>query len=284
MQLHSLVDPIYFPDAQQQTVLRLGLQTLPITHWLHFDADYSGFQQHKKEQQARHFDKVFTEDPGSQQAQSEFAAFLRTHLLTHHPSKFTLANDEILSLPDGSTVSANPDSLWHSALWIQDDICLLEDRDGDYRMTAASLCSPSNWKLEDKTGQTIDWIHAPVPGYQEQLAARVNRLLWGLKPEKPVLRFNWSVQKSNELCWRDDLEIAETEDYFWRVERQTLLKLPESGAIVFAIRLFLHSFETMKRHCDFSANLAAILARQQPEILQYKGLDEALFERLQSEE
>lgn len=284
MRLHSQVEPVYLPDPQQQTVLRLGLQTLPIAEWLNIDADYPQFRQHKDQQQKLHSHKVFAQTQGSQKAQLEFAEYLKDHLLRHHRNSFALQKNEQLELPDGSVVSAKPETLWQSALWIQDDICLLEEKNHEYRMTAASLCAPSNWKLEDKIGQTLDWIHEPVPGYQQQLAQRVNKLMSGLKPGKPLLRYNWSIQNSNELCWRDDLAIQETEEYYWRVERQTLIKLPQTGAIVFAIRLFLHSFETMNQRCDFNNNLAAILARLPPAILQYKALDEALFERLQGKQ
>lgn len=284
MQLHSLVEPVYFPETDQQSVIRLGLTKLSINQWLHIDLDFPQFLQHKLEQEEARKDKVFAETEQSRAAQAEFCHVLKAHLLKHWPDHYQAEDDRLVHLPSGTTWSANTTSLWDSSLWIQDDVCLLENSADNHVMTAASLCSPSNWKLEDKIGESVDWIHQPVPGYQEQLAVRVNKLLAGLKPMKPVLRFNWSVQRGNELCWREDVTADGGENYFWRVERQTLIRLPETGAIVFAIRLFLHSFNTMNRLGAFNANLATVIARQSDSIREYKELDDALLKRLQGKE
>jgi len=288
MHLNSLVEPIYYPDADQQTVLRLGLENLPLERWLHIDADFHLFQQHKLQQAERDKTRVFAALENSVAAQQEFGNFLRNHLINCWPDHYKLSGEKLYHTSTQLSWPADPLSLWESCLWIQDDICLLEsadqNTDQEYILTAASLCSPSNWKLEDKIGHTVDRIHDPVPGYQQQLAERVNKLLAGLKPGKPVLRYNWSVQAGNELCWRDDVASESAEDYYWRVERQTLLKLPQTGAIVFAIRIFLHSFAVMELDSQFRANLSEILLRQSEDLRHYKGLDAALLERLQGKQ
>lgn len=275
---------MYFPEADQQSVLRLGLHSIPVEQWLHMDEDFSLFQQHKLASLRRHPDKVYAQLPGAGKACDELGEFLRDHLQTCWAELFTLGQSGLSHIPTGLNWPTQPRSLWESSLWIQDDICLLEQDEGqnEYIMTAASLCSPSNWKLEDKIGKSIDWIHDPVPGYKEQLAMRVNKLISGMAPVKPVMRFNWSLQPGNELCWRSDLDSGNVDgDYYWRVERQTLLKLPQSGAVVFTIRIFLHSFTQMNQLGNFSQALAAIVSRQSPEILRYKGIDDDLLERLQ---
>lgn len=284
MQLHSQAEPVYFPEADQQSVLRLGLHSIPVKQWLHIDQDFPLFQQHKLASLQQHAEKVSAQLPGASRACDEFGEFLRDHLQTCWAEQFSLGTSAMSHIPSGLSWPTQPRSLWESSLWIQDDICLLEpDKEqNEYIMTAASLCSPSNWKLEDKIGKSIDWIHEPVPGYKEQLANRVNKLISGMGPVKPVMRFNWSLQHGNELCWRSDLETGSSDDdYYWRVERQTLLKLPQSGAVVFAIRIFLHSFTQMNQIGNFNRALAAIVSRQSPEILRYKGIDDELLERLQ---
>ncbi len=284
MQLHTLVDPIYRPEADQQSVLRLGLQSLPISEWILVDEDFSLFHQHKVQQGEKRKQKVYAEIHSSTAAQREFQQVLKKHLLSHLSAQYAADGAKLIHLPSQLSWTSNTDSLWDCSLWIQDDICLLEKLNGEHVMTAASLCSPSNWKLEEKIGRNIDWIHETVPGYQTELAVRVGKLLDGLKPMNPVLRYNWSTQTGNELCWRDDVVDAASEDYFWRVERQTLLRLPETGAIVFAIRLFLHSFDTMSKLDNFNEVLLALAGRQTEEMRNYKGLDEALLKRLQRED
>ncbi|MEQ9610502.1 MAG: DUF3445 domain-containing protein, partial [Gammaproteobacteria bacterium] len=286
MQLHSQAEPVYFPEADQQSVLRLGLHVIPIEQWLHLDEDFSLFQQHKLASLQKHPEKVYAELPGAGNACDEFGEFLRDHLQSHWGQQFSLEQSGLSHIPTGLNWPTQPRSLWESSLWIQDDICLLElaQEQDEYIMTAASLCSPSNWKLEDKIGKSIDWIHEPVPGYKEQLAKRVNKLISGMAPVKPVMRFNWSLQPGNELCWRSDLDSGSGDgDYYWRVERQTLLKLPQSGAVVFAIRIFLHSLTQMDQLGNFRQRLAAIVSRQSAEMLRYKGMDHKLLERLKCE-
>ena len=133
-----------------------------------------------------------------------------------------------------------------------EDFCLLEKKENDYVMTAASVCSPSNWILQEKIGQTVDFIHEPVPDYNKLLSKRVNRFLEGIPSGRVLLRYNWSIQSGNELFWRDDLNRnadilnSSSPNLYWRIERQTFVRLPASGAIVFGIRVFLHSFDSLR--------------------------------------
>lgn len=273
MQLSSSTDPVYFPEADQPSVLRLGLQPLSIKDWILVDDDLPLFHRHKLDLAEQHIDSVYQQLPCSQPAQLEFAALLLHHLNADHRDHYQLNGSE-LSHPQAqlrwSTVDAD---LWHSSLWIQEDICILQSIDKQYCLTAASVCSPSNWKLQDKIGRSLDLIHQPVPGYQDALAERVNRLLDGIKPKKPLQRFNWSIQRGNELNWSSESEqAAADQEKFWRVERQTLLRLPQSGAIVFGIRIFLHSFSTMQKYSHFASTIATILRRLPDEQKRYKGL------------
>jgi dimethylamine monooxygenase subunit A len=82
-------------------------------------------------------------------------------------------------------------------------------------------------------------VHGPVPDYAAQLAANVDRFLARLKPERAYIRSNWGLARVPDLFLpeptppvdpRSDTEI------FFRREDQSFLKLPETGAVIFAIR------------------------------------------------
>ena len=278
MKLHSRVEPVYLPEPDQASVLRLGLQTLAEADWILADADLPKFHEHKLKQLQGHADLVSLSLPGSADAQQELGRALLHNLITHHAAGYQL-EDSHLSYSDGLLRwPLHALDLRHSALWVQEDICLLEAKDEEYILTAASVCSPSNWRLEKKIGRSIDVIHGPVPGYRKSISERVNRLLASLKPGKAVQRFNWSVQAGNELFWREDLELEDSAsasyapELHWRVERQTLVRLPQTGAIVFGIRIFLHSFTRMKQFPAFEAALKNIIARLPQDQKKYKGL------------
>lgn len=62
---------------------------------------------------------------------------------------------------------------------------------------------------------------------------------------------------------------------FLRVERQTLRKLPQTGAIAFTIRIALHGLDSLERHHEAGRIAAALreqIAALTPEQLDYKGL------------
>lgn len=284
MQLNSTVDPIYFPEADQQSVLLMGLQPLQLQNWIQLDSDFEQFHQHKLQQHELHAKEVCDEIDGASDCIAEFNALLLRNLLEHHSQTYQMRDNQLLNTEADLVFNLPAASLWDSSIWIQEDICLLQPREDELILAAASLCSPSNWELQDKLGHNIDVIHQPVPQYATTLSERVNKLLAALKPEKPVQRFNWSVQRGNELYWQDKhAEQSTSPSLYWRVERQTLLRLPETGAIVFGIRIYLHDFEIMARDAAFLPTLSQIVERQSPETRNYKDLDLELFERLQRE-
>ncbi len=284
MKLQSQVSPNYYPEPDQQSVLRMGLHPLQMQDWICLDEDFEQFHQHKQEQL-----QIRPQDVHGQLDQAgvvviEFNNFLLQHLLTHHSQQYRLLENKLQHIGTGISFPLPAETLFDSASWVQEDICLLQQHNESLELIAASLCSPSNWELADKLGRSVDQIHSPVPGYENSLATRVNKLLAALKIDKPVQRYNWSVQRGNELYWQsEDSSDQNSDSYYWRVERQTLLRLPETGAIVFGIRIFLHDFETMSQSPVFSSTLQSIVRNQSEEIRHYKGLDEDLLKRLQGE-
>lgn len=273
MHLNSTAEPVYFPESGQASVLRLGLQPLAKSEWMLVDSDLPQFHRHKLEQEELHFDRVCQQLPQSVPAQTEFSQLLLKHLVNDQSSLYQLKDNKLTHDSANLNWSLQESNLWQSSLWIQEDICILELADDRYHLTAASVCSPSNWNLDEKIGRSINVIHDPVPGYREQLSQRVNRLLEGIKPGKPVHRFNWSIQHGNELFWREDLnKKSELAEKYWRVERQTLLRLPETRAIVFGIRIFLHSFRQMRQYSEFNHTIDTVVDTLPAEQKHYKGL------------
>lgn len=264
MKLVSSNSPVYLPEENQTTVLRLGLQSLAKDDWIYSDDDLAAFHQHKTGLRQIHDEKCFQALVESKAAQEEFHDFLLAQLTSKSAATYHLNNTTLHNARNELDWKLGDKDLWQASLWVAEDICLLEKLSSEYILTAASVCSPSNWKLEEKIGSSIDSIHNPVPDYGNVLGERVRRLLDALKPSKPMLRFNWSIQRGNELCWRPDIgEHAASTEKYWRVERQTLLRLPQTGAIVFGIRIFLHSVEAMNKQDRFQNSLLRVL-RQLP--------------------
>lgn len=127
------------------------------------------------------------------------------------------------------------------SLLTQEDWIILQKPTGDkeHVATAGLLCFPASWTLSEKIGRPLTRIHKPVPGYAGDIAARVQRMFDGLQPDRPVCRSNLLVYGTPELHHPlkegEHRLVGPDDEHFVRVERQTLRKLPESGAIAFGI-------------------------------------------------
>ncbi|MEM7664745.1 MAG: DUF3445 domain-containing protein [Pseudomonadota bacterium] len=142
-------------------------------------------------------------------------------------------------------------ALPEASLAAHEDMCLLTRASGEdvYRLVGAAVAWPTDWHPSDKIGLPLRALHAPIAGYEEQLASGVDRFMDTLKPGPIYGRCNWFIAPTGALRWIDDASpddafahvTAENagEALFVRSERQTLRRLPESGAIVFTIGVYV---------------------------------------------
>ncbi|MEM1298413.1 MAG: DUF3445 domain-containing protein [Pseudomonadota bacterium] len=136
---------------------------------------------------------------------------------------------------------------------IAEDFCLLlpDELSGEYRLVSAVLCFPSRWLLPEKMGRPMTTIHTPVPEYNETLGRRVNRMFDTLRPERPLVRVNWLVHAVPELHLplrhTDKLMASASPEgpFYLRTERQTLVRLPETGAVAFGIKTSVTPIECL---------------------------------------
>ena len=168
---------------------------------------------------------------------------------------------------------------------VQEDLCVMQAVPDDfedareYHLTAAALCFPTRWNLREKIGHPMSEIHDPVPGYREQINAPVNQFMRRLTPEKPMWRVNWSLNEDPTLFQPGGHGVLEAAPHltsenvgtevFLRLERQTLRRLPKTGAILFSIRILQCPLAELK---DSEAHQLAQTLRHWPEDLQiYKS-------------
>ena len=161
---------------------------------------------------------------------------------------------------------------------VAEDFCVLvpDAASGEYRLAAAVLCFPSRWLLSEKLGRPLTSIHVPVPGYAGDLAKRVNRVLEALRPDRPLVRVNWSVHPTPELFLpqsetHKSADTAPEPDarFYLRTERQTLVRLPRTGAIAFGIKTSVTPAERLSP--PEARGLAAALTGLGEGMVAYKG-------------
>ena len=137
-----------------------------------------------------------------------------------------------------------------------EDLCLLHaDAQGAYRLTAGAVGFPTDWRLGEKIGRSLPAIHGPIHGYTEQLSTGVDHFCRMLAAGPIFGRANWFVVADDGWRYRpmDDpamrfAHVTATnagETLFVRCERQTLRRLPETGAILFTIGIAVARVESL---------------------------------------
>ena len=125
---------------------------------------------------------------------------------------------------------------------VQEDLCLLAHDGTEHRLTAAILCFPASWTLAQKIGRPMTTIHVPVDPYTADIAKRVQRLFDAIRPEQPLWRMNWLTYDDPTL-FQPRLEGQHrprpVDLTFIRCERQCLIRLPVSRAVVFSIHTYV---------------------------------------------
>ena len=265
--------------------MAMGLMALSEPEWLEVDAGLADDLWEKRRLLAAQRDEVFRALPGSQAAQREVLDLLLGHLARHHAGTHRRNGRFLTLVPLGETVeldAAGPDALDLAGRLVQEDLCLLQRDEAVWRLTAASVCFPTRWALKAKMGRPLAAIHEPVPGYAERLGSPVDRFFDRLRTERPVWRLNWSLTDDAALFQpgghgrttaNPALNADNAGDAVWlRTERQTLRRLPESGAILFTIRIHRHPLAALATRPEAARRLRQAIETMPPEMQRYKSI------------
>lgn len=248
----------------------------PIGHadWLHRDAAFAPQMAYRDRLAAERGDIVFA---GEGCAGSDELLDLVLGVLGAHDDGYEVG-EAAARRPDGVEVALDRARPFATlARLAQEDFLILEKPPGagEHRLIGAALLFPSRWSLQEKMNRPLIGIHETVPAYDDGLAARVQRLFDMLKPERPLVRANWLVHPTNELHQPKHYSGAKKRFHeagarFWlRVERQSILRLAESGAAVFTVKTLLTPVEALSaEHRD---GLIAALAGQSEAMRDYHG-------------
>ncbi|HEY6432806.1 MAG TPA: DUF3445 domain-containing protein [Acetobacteraceae bacterium] len=265
--------------------MAMGLTACAPADWIELDEHYVAEMALRRELLRTRHEEVSAVVPGSDAARRETWDVLTAHLAAQWPDWFT---------SDGATFTnhltserwnlADPglDPLEAAALLVQEDLCLIKPGDDGPELIAGVLCFPTRWRLLDKIGHKLTAVHGPVPFYKERLARPVDRFMNVVKPGHIAVRLNWSVLDDPALFqpggkFRTDRNTNVTaanagDSLFVRVERQTLSRLPASGAVLFTIRVHVYPLARVAAQPEIAGQLAEAVRALPPETVHYKSL------------
>ncbi|HWK46648.1 MAG TPA: DUF3445 domain-containing protein [Stellaceae bacterium] len=277
--------PVYLPFEDAPFRMAMGLTAERTEDWIELDEHYTTEMALRRDLLAQRHDEVFATQPGSEAAQAEVLNSLAQHLCRRFPAWFEQTGYALRNRLTGEHWDlANPPyaALELAGRLVQEDLCILQEIDGAPHLTAAILCFPSRWRLADKIGRPMHMIHAPVPFYGERLSKPVDRFIGLLKDDKLVSRLNWSVIDDPALFQptgkgRTALDPSITaqnagERLVLRVERQTLRRLPETGAVLFTIKLYVRPIAGIAAAPELASRLAGAVRALPPDMQRYKSL------------
>lgn len=214
-----------------------GIMPLALADWLLVNDAYASQMAERARLLREQPDDVLGVLPEAKDAAQELLEFILPLL----PAKGFTLDGETVTRPDGVSVTLDRTRpLWTLGHLVQEDLCILQKPDGaaEHVLTAAVLCFPSSWTLSQKLGRAMMRIHAPVAPYDDQMGARVQRMFDLIRPEQPLWRAN-ILRYDNPALYQPRLEFApkdkRADGPYFRSEKQGLVRLPRSGAVVFSI-------------------------------------------------
>lgn len=225
---HSLDRPPHRPWRDGPPRFAVGLRPIAPEQWLLPDTEAAILP----ERRLLLADRAATsfEAATASEAAAEAAACVTAHLQSP-------------GVPEGP---GNGPALWQLAHRVSDDLVLMMPGEAGWRAGAAVLTSPTFFSLPHAADKTLLELHAPVPG-GEALAARIARVFDHVRPGQVLERFNWTLQAGDDRFTPDGAPLraraqaapaaAAADLLHVRVERQTIRKLAESGAVLFTIRV-----------------------------------------------
>lgn len=226
-------------DHRDAHRFRIGLAPIPEADWFEPQGEDGDPALRKAATFARTPELCWGETDGSRAGQSEVNDLIHRHFGRTPPP-----SDDIPPLRQAAAL-------------VDDDLCLMERRHGAWTLTAASLCAPSFFSALDAVGKPLSGLHGPVPGFNDTLLPRVSRIFDAVASDTLLERRNWSVVASGDLFLPSSAPIRALEPMihpdeakerlFIRMERQSLRRLPQTGGLLFTIRIWRHPLLDLAR-------------------------------------
>lgn len=276
-----IVDPIpYRPWLDRGHVVdggfrwRLGARPLDLHDWIELgdDADGpGGWIAQKGDVMAEHAETAFAVLDGIEPECAEVGAALVAHLRSRWPDRFAdAALDPTLHPLDAA------------ARLVPEDLVVMVERAGDLVFGGGSVCFPNRWDLRSKLGQPLAAVHAPVAQLNEQLEPLVDSFFDRLRPERSFWRLGWGILDTAEGYTPLDgtapprPDRPTIDDFHVRVERETLRRFPDTGAVLFTIRTYVTPLAAVLASDDDRHAIAAIIDVMPDDVLGYKDLTAAM--------
>jgi hypothetical protein len=247
---HQTMDKMRYTAYRSDAHSAIALTKLEPDWWIELENSYVDRIQQRVALVQKHGTDVMNMQPGSELACKELMEVAVQFTCARYPMYFILdksrnvLENKILGTATDLKMTGPLEVLLHN---IPEDFALMmRDPDtGFYHFRAGIICSSVGWNLGENIGLRLHDIHQPVPDYREKMAFSMDRYFAKMPTDAPIQRGSWSFELGEPLYLApgdqhpsiDELGDEETEaQIHFRVDWQTLRRLPLAGAIAFKFK------------------------------------------------
>ncbi|KAL3952162.1 alpha-1,2-mannosyltransferase [Purpureocillium lilacinum] len=261
----------------------MAIQRMEPDYWIELESTYLNMVQHRLDIFAQYGKDVLRALPGSELACKELMEMVIQFLCARYPRQFSLEGRTFVNGIRGKSFELDGgDPLMFLLENVPEDfaIMLRDPETGSYRFRAGVICASTGWSLGTKIGLGLPGIHSPVPDYKEKMEMSMDRFFTKMPTNKPVQRGAWGFEVGQHLyvppghpeLSRDVASdpSVRPEDLFFRVDWQTLRRLPLSGAIVFNFKAYFYPVAELRDEPYVPSLALKVVSDSKGNLLQYK--------------
>jgi hypothetical protein len=286
----------------------MGLRAVDPRNWIELDNDYPKYHSDKASRIEERSEKCIGIHEDAYPATMELLEELIEYLPKRYPGMFKRTSVGLENIWSGESFNITERPLMECPMTIcsrliQDDLALMIERpDGQYYLLAGSILLPGFWRLSDKFGMPLSEIHTSgdVPHFKEKLESGMMKFFRRLNCETIYCRNNYFIQVDDSLPWSWSIGNEDHPAVSWntaeknkaiahhwfRSERQSLRRLPKTGAVCFTIRTYFHPITDIAKEDYVPGRLASGIRSWDDKVANYKGREmygEVLLEYLDNE-
>lgn len=273
----------------------MGLRSIKFEDWIQLDNHFPRYHADKAKRLEERGTKCYATMPEAYPAAIELLDELTEYLPARYPSLYRRTDvglDNLWSGEKFNTVERplKEDPIAMCARLVQDDLALMMERpDGQYYLVSGAILLAGFWRLQDKVGMPLSEIHTSgdVPQYKEKLERGMLNFFRRLKCDELYARNNYFIQVDDNLAWSWSIGSEDSphlswstaekdravEHHYFRSERQSLRRLPKTGAVVFTIRTYFHPVTEIAQEDYVPGRLASAVRSWGDDVRRYKGAD-----------
>lgn len=288
----------YRPYKRGPFHMTMGIKTLDHNEWLLLEDTYKDATDLKKHITQTETKHTVLANPAAKECLFETYDLCLNYLLLRYPQYFVVDekdNSLVHNKIRNEKIYRDPKPYFDLEIMVktlsqtmEEDflILMLDDKTDQYYLRGGSFAFPSGFDPAQKTNLSLRDIHGPVPLYKKSIEKSMDKFFRRLKVGEWIYRLNWTVQADNKLyapgldnTSNNDVIVALEADNLdfsqvcMRCERQCLLRLPKTKALLFTIRTYMTPLSEIREEedcldmCEAIDNLPDSLGR-------YKKRDE----------